>query len=68
MEVMGDAYPELVRNADFVSSVAGREEERFRANLRSGMALLEAELGRPEQSSAGRRPSDCTTRTVSRSN
>ena len=36
--------PELVRNADFVSSVAGREEERFRANLRSGMALFETEL------------------------
>ena len=45
VEVMGDAYPDLARNADFVVSVAGREEERFRANLRSGMALLEAELG-----------------------
>lgn len=44
VEIMGDAYPELARNADFVSSVAGREEERFRANLRSGMALLETEL------------------------
>ena len=44
VEVMRDAYPELARNADFVSSVAGREEERFRANLRSGMALLETEL------------------------
>ena len=44
VEVMGDAYPELARNADFVASVAGREEERFRANLRSGMVLLETEL------------------------
>ncbi|HTV11197.1 MAG TPA: alanine--tRNA ligase [Acidimicrobiales bacterium] len=44
VEVMGEAYPELVRNADFVASVAGREEERFRANLRSGLSLLEAEL------------------------
>ncbi len=44
VDVMRDAYPELARNADFVSSVAGREEERFRANLRSGMALLETEL------------------------
>jgi alanyl-tRNA synthetase len=48
VEGMGDAYPELVRNADFVASVAGREEERFRSNLRSGMALLEAELGPDE--------------------
>jgi alanyl-tRNA synthetase len=44
VEVMGRAYPELAKNAGFVASVAGREEERFRANLRSGMALLEAEL------------------------
>ena len=44
VEVMGDAYPDLTKNADFVSGVATREEERFRSNLRSGMALLEAEL------------------------
>ena len=44
VEVMGDAYPDLAKNADFVSGVAGREEERFRSNLRSGMTLLEAEL------------------------
>lgn len=43
-EVMGPAYPELAANADFVAGVAGREEERFRANLRSGLTLLEAEL------------------------
>jgi alanyl-tRNA synthetase len=41
---MGEAYPDLAKNADFVSGVAAREEERFRANLRSGMSLLEAEL------------------------
>ncbi len=44
VEVMGEAYPDLAKNADFVASVAGREEERFRSNLRSGMTLLEAEL------------------------
>jgi alanyl-tRNA synthetase len=44
VEVMGEAYPDLAANADFVSGVAAREEERFRASLRSGMALLEAEL------------------------
>jgi alanyl-tRNA synthetase len=44
VEVMGDAYPDLARNADFVTSVAAREEERFRASLRAGMALLETEL------------------------
>ncbi len=44
VKVMGDAYPDLAKNADFVEGVAAREEERFRSNLRSGMALLEAEL------------------------
>ena len=47
-EVMGEAYPELARDADFVAGVAGREEERFRANLRSGMSLLEEELAAGE--------------------
>jgi alanyl-tRNA synthetase len=44
VEVMGEAYPELAGNAAFVGEVAGREEQRFRATLRSGLALLEAEL------------------------
>ncbi|MGC8626803.1 MAG: alanine--tRNA ligase [Acidimicrobiales bacterium] len=44
VEVMGQAYPSLQKSSDFVASVAGKEEERFRANLRSGMSLLDAEL------------------------
>ena len=44
VDVMGQAYPSLAKDADFVASVASREEERFRANLRSGMSLLDAEL------------------------
>ena len=44
VEVMGQAYPELGRSADFIREVAGREEARFRSTLRSGLALLEAEL------------------------
>ena len=42
--VMGEAYPDLARSADFITDVAGREEARFRATLRSGLAMLEAEL------------------------
>ncbi|MGI8758610.1 MAG: alanine--tRNA ligase [Acidimicrobiales bacterium] len=42
--VMGDAYPELVNNRDFVVGVVGREEERFRQTLRSGSAILDDEL------------------------
>jgi alanyl-tRNA synthetase len=48
VEVMGEAYPDLAHNADFVSGVAAREEERFRGALRAGMALLEAELATGE--------------------
>jgi alanyl-tRNA synthetase len=44
VDQMAGAYPSLAKNADFVVSVAAKEEERFRANLRSGMSLLEAEL------------------------
>ena len=44
--VMGEAYPELVTQHDFVRNVVGREEERFRATLRSGTALLDTELDR----------------------
>ena len=41
---MGDAYPDLARNEDYVIGVAAREEGRFRATLRSGLTMLEAEL------------------------
>ncbi|MBO0692914.1 MAG: alanine--tRNA ligase, partial [Acidimicrobiaceae bacterium] len=44
IEVMGEAYPDLVANADFITSTAGREESRFRATLRSGLAMLEDAL------------------------
>ena len=44
VDVMGDAYPELRRQADAVTGVAEREEARFRATLRSGLSLLEEEL------------------------
>ncbi|MCU1448510.1 MAG: alanyl-tRNA synthetase [Acidimicrobiales bacterium] len=44
VEVMGEAYPDLVRNKDFVTGVVAREEEKFRQTLRSGMAILEEQL------------------------
>ena len=46
VEVMGQAYPELARNQDFVTSVLSREEERFRQTLRSGLSILEEEMAR----------------------
>jgi alanyl-tRNA synthetase len=44
VEVMGDAYPDLVKQHDFVRTVVAREEERFRSTLKSGTSLLDAEL------------------------
>ena len=49
VEVMAEAYPELGRNADFVTGVVEREEERFRRTLRSGSAILDEELARGEE-------------------
>jgi alanyl-tRNA synthetase len=44
VEVMGEAYPDLRQNEDFVSGVIVREEERFRQTLKTGSALLDQEL------------------------
>jgi alanyl-tRNA synthetase len=44
IEVMGEAYPDLGRQADFITEVAGREEARFRSTLRAGLTMLEGEL------------------------
>ncbi|MGZ4784889.1 MAG: alanine--tRNA ligase, partial [Acidimicrobiales bacterium] len=46
VEVMGEAYPDLVKNHDFVRNVVAREEERFRQTLKQGTAILESELDR----------------------
>jgi alanyl-tRNA synthetase len=44
IEVMGDAYPELVEKKDFILDVVTREEEKFRRTLESGHQLLDTEL------------------------
>jgi alanyl-tRNA synthetase len=44
VEVMRDAYPELHRNEEFITGVVAREEQRFRATLRAGLAMLEEAL------------------------
>ena len=45
VDIMGEAYPELERNRDFVTEVIDREEHRFRRTLHRGLELLEAQLG-----------------------
>ena len=42
--VMGNAYPDLVANQDFITGVLTREEERFRQTLRTGVSILDDEL------------------------
>ena len=44
IDVMGAAYPDLVKNRDFVISVMTKEEERFRQTLKHGLGILDAEL------------------------
>ncbi len=46
VKVMADSYPELHRDEDFIAGVVAREEERFRATLRSGLTMVTDELGR----------------------
>ena len=46
VDLMGDAYPEIRAGADHITYALAREEERFTETLQTGMALLEAELGR----------------------
>ncbi|MCX7620179.1 MAG: alanine--tRNA ligase [Acidimicrobiales bacterium] len=42
--VMGEAYPKLAADRDFVIGVVTREEERFRQSLKQGSAILDTEL------------------------
>ncbi|MEN8114412.1 MAG: alanine--tRNA ligase, partial [Actinomycetota bacterium] len=44
VEVMGEAYPELVEKQDAIVEMVTREEEQFLRTLRSGHQLLDEEL------------------------
>ena len=37
VDVMGNAYPDVARQRDFIVGVLGKEEERFRQTLRNGL-------------------------------
>ena len=54
VEVMGADYPDLIKNHQFIRDVIDREERRFRETLRTGQAILDAELAKLDGSdSAG---------------
>ena len=44
IDVMGEAYPDLRTNHDFILEVLTKEEERFRHTLTTGMGILEHEM------------------------
>ena len=50
VETMGGAYPELVRQHDFIRNVAGREEARFAETMRRGLDLLDDLLAKGDVS------------------
>ncbi|MFT3854605.1 MAG: alanine--tRNA ligase [Ilumatobacteraceae bacterium] len=54
IDVMGHAYPDVVKNRDFIVGVLTREEERFRQTLKTGLTILEDELAGGEASLPGR--------------
>jgi alanyl-tRNA synthetase len=41
---MGEAYPDVVAQKDFIMGVLTKEEERFRQTLKTGLTILEDEL------------------------
>ena len=50
IDVMGNAYPDVIKNRDFVVSVMTKEEERFRQTLKHGLGILDGELeSNPEE-------------------
>lgn len=48
-EVMGPAWPELARHADFVKKAVEEEERRFALTLGKGLRLLDEELAKLQQ-------------------
>ena len=54
VEVMGDAYPDVRRQSDFIFEVLSKEEERFRQTLKTGLGILEDEIARSTKSDSDR--------------
>ncbi len=51
--IMGNAYPDVAKNRDFITGVLTREEERFRQTLRTGLTILESELASSDGTLSG---------------
>ncbi|MFK7918404.1 MAG: alanine--tRNA ligase [Ilumatobacter sp.] len=53
ISVMGNAYPDLVKNQDFIQNVITREEESFRHTLKNGLSILDTALEDDPQALSG---------------
>ena len=53
VDIMGNAYPDVSKNRDFIVGVLTREEERFRQTLKNGLSILEDELNVDRPRAAG---------------
>jgi alanyl-tRNA synthetase len=54
VDVMGNAYPDIVKNRDFIVGVLTKEEERFRNTLKTGLAILEDDIAANPDRLSGR--------------
>ncbi|MSO59261.1 MAG: alanine--tRNA ligase [Ilumatobacteraceae bacterium] len=54
IDIMGNAYPDLHKNADFILGVITKEEERFRHTLKNGLGILESDLASGQQVLSGK--------------
>jgi alanyl-tRNA synthetase len=49
ISTMGEAYPEVIAQKDFILGVLTKEEERFRQTLKNGLSILETELNQADE-------------------
>ena len=49
ISTMGEAYPEVIAQKDFILGVLTKEEERFRQTLKTGLSILETELNQADE-------------------
>jgi alanyl-tRNA synthetase len=62
VELMGQAYPELVSNKAFILQVASAEEEKFADTYRHGMTLFEAEVEKAKEAESAVLPGEAAFR------
>jgi len=58
VDVMGGHYTEVRENADYIKTVAGREEGRFQDTLKQGLSMLNEFLDRAKGSGSTELPGD----------